>query len=300
MSRLILPRRALLKTGAAVLITSPAIIRKAIAQVGQIPGYPPTQPVISGLDPATTAWINAVTTAGGTVSTTQQGRVDTLIKALKTDVTGNLFNLSDRLFLFAGESVSAQARTDIKTATTVSPTATPPTLSATGYTGNTTSMWFDTGWKPSTGPNWARNAASVVWYLKTAADVNHSWFGAVDTGGAVGINANHTNGTNLNNGFASGFSLTVNGQHIINRTVSTGYDHSVNEGTYTTAADASNATIVNNNMFVCSSGSFSGTPNSWSSDNIMSIAFGAYSNTQATAVAHIINAYMTAWGVNTY
>ena len=60
-------------------------------------------------DAATTAWVNAVVTAGGTVSTSQKGYVDTLIKALKT---ASVWTSLSRLWLLASEN-TYQAGIDI-------------------------------------------------------------------------------------------------------------------------------------------------------------------------------------------
>src|SRR5690349_15337642 len=88
-----------------------------------------------GFDAATTAWVAAVVAAGGAVSTTQQSRVDTLIKALKSH---GLFTQLDRLWLWAGESDHHQATIDIINlgVGTENGNLTSTGLSASGYTGN--------------------------------------------------------------------------------------------------------------------------------------------------------------------
>jgi hypothetical protein len=56
---------------------------------------------------------------------------------------GNYFNMMDRMWLFAGESSDQQARTDLITATTAMVNSNSTGLTATGYTGNTSSMSLD-------------------------------------------------------------------------------------------------------------------------------------------------------------
>lgn len=58
----------------------------------------------SGNDPATTAWVNAVVTAGGTVSGPRTTIVNTFIVCLKTN---SLFTTMDRYWLLAGENVAS-------------------------------------------------------------------------------------------------------------------------------------------------------------------------------------------------
>ncbi len=103
-------------------------------------------PAPSGLDPATTAWVNAVIAAGGTVSGAQQGYVNTLITGLKAD--GN-FLTSDRLWLYGSENTQ-QAGIDIINLATW--TNHGQTFSANhGYTGDGATTYGDTGFIESTG-----------------------------------------------------------------------------------------------------------------------------------------------------
>jgi hypothetical protein len=64
------------------------------------------------LDVATCAWVNQVTTNGGTVSAGRQTVVNTFITCLKDAGSGNLFNILDCYWLFAGENTQS-ALTDM-------------------------------------------------------------------------------------------------------------------------------------------------------------------------------------------
>jgi hypothetical protein len=88
------------------------------------------------LDPSTTAWVNAVVTAGGAVSNTQKTNVDTLIKALKSASLWSSNGVLDRMWLFAGESDTHQATIDIIALETLTVVVAAASLGANGYTGN--------------------------------------------------------------------------------------------------------------------------------------------------------------------
>lgn len=116
------------------------------------------------VDPATTAWVNAVNTLAGSsvVGNTNKGIVDTLIKALKADPSGNLFTSNDRLWLLAlaGES-TFEAQVDILNL--VSWTSHGGfTLDSNGFAGNGSTGYLDTGFIPSTaGGNFTNTSASL-------------------------------------------------------------------------------------------------------------------------------------------
>src|SRR6266566_8370586 len=103
----------------------------------------------SAFDPATTAWVNAVVAAGGTVSGTQKGFVDTLILCEKTAANGNLFALLDRLWIHASENVT-QATVDTIADASLTNHGLSFTVSQ-GFTGDGATTYADSGY--SSGPN---------------------------------------------------------------------------------------------------------------------------------------------------
>lgn len=125
----------------------------AQAQGPILPG--PGLPVASGLDPATTAWVNQVVTNGGTVSGGRQTIVNTFIVCLKTN---SLFTTLDRYWLFAGENTQS-ALTDM--VNLVSATNSGATFTANqGYAGDGSSTFVNTNYNPSTnGVNYTQNSA---------------------------------------------------------------------------------------------------------------------------------------------
>jgi hypothetical protein len=114
--------------------------------IGSVEGI--INPAGSSLDPATTAWVSAVTTAGGTVSSGQKTKVNALIVNLKTEFTTNYFTSCDRIWIHASENTQ-QATIDLvndAVATNHSATFT----ANQGFTGNGTSTYLDSGFNTST------------------------------------------------------------------------------------------------------------------------------------------------------
>jgi hypothetical protein len=88
-------------------------------------------------DAATTAWINAVVAAGGSVSVNRKGLIDALIVGLKAD---GIWVKLDRLTLFANEN-SISARWDLVTPTSqTTVTGAPPFTPDRGYTVDVTNI----------------------------------------------------------------------------------------------------------------------------------------------------------------
>ena len=233
----------------------------------------------------------------------QQTRVDTLIKALKSGPTTgtNYFTILDRLWLFAGESSDPQSRTCIVSATTGITNHNGVVLSANGYTGDTVSKYLSTLFVPSTaGGHYARDSASIGVYLKTAIDTNHTVIGTQNTGGGFYSLMNINNGCELNGSSFPGPSITQPGMWLLSRTSSVGYTDYHNEVAGSARSSPSNGTM-DNAFMVCAGSDYQDVPNALCSDTIM-MAFigGGLTPAQAVEFSHIINAYMTAWGVNTY
>lgn len=84
-----------------------AISVPGVPRIGQSEGsfsYPPTASG-GGLDPATSAWITAVNTNGGSVSSPRQTIVNTFILCLKS---ASLYTTLDRYYLLAGENTGSE------------------------------------------------------------------------------------------------------------------------------------------------------------------------------------------------
>jgi hypothetical protein len=161
MSRLILPRRAFLKAGAAALITLPAIIRKASAQLGgglMFPG-PGTAHSAGGDAAATTAFLvraDAISTVGATERAAYKNLINGLVAA------GVLSKL-DALWLFATDTSAHSLLNLVQNAYNctliTSPTFTADRGWAPGSGGS-----LDTNFNPTTAtaPNYTQNGLTIA------------------------------------------------------------------------------------------------------------------------------------------
>jgi hypothetical protein len=267
---------------------------------------PRNQPVAAGgLDAATTAWISAVNSAGGSVSGTQQTRVDTLIKALKNAANGNLFTILDRLYLFGGESDSKQATISIVNpgATAAVPTNS-PTLAAGGYTGNGTTGFIDTGFIPSTaGGNFTQNSAMFGAYVRT----NRTVAGSDVTLGTANASfiyirpfngaGNLEGGLNDNSFSSAGTSTTAQGRWVASRTGSAGFSFYKNGGAAVYSPTATSAALSSNSFYILGYNS-SGSLANPTTDQVACAYFGGgMTLAQVGDFDTAIAAYMTAWGI---
>jgi len=127
-------------------------------------------------DSATTAWVSAVVSAGGTVSAGREAHVDALVVGLKND---GVWTKLDRLWLFAAENTQS-ALIDLVATDQATAVNSPSFTADQGYTGNGTNSYINTTYLPGTdGPNWTGNAASFgVWQRSTPAARNEVQMGA--------------------------------------------------------------------------------------------------------------------------
>ena len=119
-------------------------------------------------DPATTAWVNAVVTAGGTVSTTQRSRVDTLITAYKT---AGVWALLEHEWLFAAENVQC-ATVDIVGRASHTIVGTNVFTAYRGFKEGGFGGHIDLGYAPSTSSLHLQNTASFGLYSVTSRTVD--------------------------------------------------------------------------------------------------------------------------------
>jgi hypothetical protein len=123
-------------------------------------------PPVSALDSSTTAWINAVVAAGGTVSGTptsgRQKLVNDLIVGLKTD---GVWTKLDRLWIFAAENAKSSI---IDMVGLASSTPTGTTLNPNnGYFCNTTQYVATTFNLLSSGVKYTQNSAHLAIWITT-------------------------------------------------------------------------------------------------------------------------------------
>ena len=261
---------------------------------------------VSGVsyDAATTAWINAVVGAGGTVSDTQKSRVDTLIVALKAH---SLWTIQDRIWLHASENAQ-QATIDIVNLGVATPAGT-ITLAAGGYTGDGSTGYLDTGW--SSGSNYSQNSASFSTYIRNSRTSSNNSM-------AVGRRDASNTGTqdiilplsssvmsyDVNNGQFSNQPANTDAQGFwtASRTGASAlalYKNS-NSTAFNSATTAS-ASLASNTNFYIGARSVNNVADLFSSDQIAITTIGAGMSAANTAQFQTdLNAYMTSLGVNVY
>ncbi len=266
--------------------------------------YPYVIPVAAGAsyDTATTAWINAVVSAGGTVSDTQKSRVDALIVGLKAD---GLFTILDRLWLFGGESVVQQATIDIIALESNSLVNAPP-LSAGGYTGNSSNRAINTNFiPPSAGGNFVSQGSSFGFSTSTTGS------GGDNTAHGCFDGANCLCDINLISGANAICRLNRSGGNSV------GAANSDRKGIWIgVSSGASAQEFYRNGSLFASSGAQAaeaitnlpavyflarndnGTPSSHNSD-LVSTGFigGELDATQAANLTTHIETYLDAWGI---
>jgi hypothetical protein len=253
----------------------------------------------------TTAWINAVVAAGGTVSANQTNRVDALITGLKAD---GLWTGLDRLWLWGGESVAAQATIDIKTLA-VGVAQAGLVLAAGGYTGNGSTRYFDSGYNPTTASgNFVRNSASIGAYIRssntTQANTERA-FAAIGSASTVLIPLAGFGGGSATYGVNSTSTpvpVNTNRQGFwhANRSSSAAIQLYKNGSVFDSSADTSIA--PDNLPFYFFASSAAGPVAQNFLPDQMAAAFIAlsYDATQAGNLSTRLNTYMTAWGINVY
>jgi hypothetical protein len=224
---------------------------------------------------------------------------------MKTAANGNLFTIIDRLWLYAGESDAHQAGIDIINLGTHTVHGA-MSLAAGGYTGDGgtgNTGYLDTGFNPSTaGGHYLQDSAHIGVYVNAAA--GGTWIGAIRSDG--GCYAYLTSGTfaaELNDGNFPAATISGNGLYIVSRTASTGWKVYKN-GNATPIIDNGASTTSsgrpNNNIFVSAQCEGTGAPSGFTADPIKAAWFGGgLTAAQTSDLATLINAYMTAWGVNT-
>lgn len=256
-----------------------------------------------GTDAATTAWVNAVVAAGGTVSGTQQTRVNTLIVALKAH---GIFSQLDRLWLWAGESVHQQAKIDIINlgVATEHGNLTTTGLTASGYVGDGSTGYFDSGFGPATGPNGTDASAMFGCYITSARASGGGQQSGVQDSFIEQLSPYNFGNTQwqINNAFIQVATTSANGLWAgtqLSNTI-TVYNFSTTNGASGSIGTAANASphISANNIFFSGFNS-SGTPSNFSTDTHAAGYLGSGGINVAT-FATDLNAYMTAWGVNQF
>jgi hypothetical protein len=146
--------------------------------------YLGTNEVWSAVDPDAQAFFDRVTTAGGSLSTTEQDAILTLVADLKDD---GLWTKMKAIYPMVGASAAACAQNLKSSSFTGSFTATGWTFASTGVTPDGFSAYMDTGVNPSLLTNWIRNSHQSF-YSRTQTPSGAGWnmgVGDINSGNPV-------------------------------------------------------------------------------------------------------------------
>jgi hypothetical protein len=125
--------------------------------------YLGTNEVWSSFDADAQAFFNRVTTAGGTLSATEQNAVNTLVIQMKTD---GIWTKMKAIYPMVGASAAACAQ-NLKSSSFTGTFTSGWTYASTGVTPNGTSAYMNTGFNTAT--NQSINNLSLSVYVRTAA-----------------------------------------------------------------------------------------------------------------------------------
>ena len=133
---------------------------------------------IGTLDPDAVAFFNRVATAGGSLTTTEQTAVDTLVKSMKANGT---WSSMQAVYPMVGGSAAACAQ-NLKSASFTGTFSSGWTFASTGITGNGTSSFMDTGLNQSV--NLTNSSLHSSYYINNGTSAG--------TNGEIGIANNST------------------------------------------------------------------------------------------------------------
>jgi hypothetical protein len=267
--------------------------------------YMPSQSTMANappgpLDPATIAWINAVIANGGTVSQPRQQIVDSVISSLRAS---NLFSKLDRLWFFAGEN-SPQALTDVIAGATATNVGGATFAVNTGFTGNGTTSYINTGVNPNTaGGHYALNSAHYSCYVRTTW--NQELMGIEDSGDVNEAQFLYNAGVfyaSVNNSSGNSGVTTANpvGMLVASRTSASARAIYVNGPRI--YQDSQVSTSIPSFQVYVGVANFAGSPVGGGSSVQFSAASlgGGLTDSDAGNLAAIVNSYMNSVGANVY
>lgn len=262
------------------------------------------KPAAISLDAATTAWVNAVVSAGGSVSAGRQTIVDTFIKALKA---ASLFTVLDRYWLLAGENTQS-ANIDMINLGTWTSHGTFNFSASNGYTGDGSTGYGDSNFNPNTASgHFVLNSASIGARCQTnrTTGADTYLFGALDGGFTTGTDLEpYSSGGSIFarvNGIASTGNThptTVKGSWALSRTSSVGTVIYQDGSSFVTTTDVS-ITLTPQPIYFGAL-NFGGSPfgGTFSTDQISSFWLGGgMSSGQITSFENAQSAMMTSLGL---
>lgn len=232
---------------------------------------------------------------------THQTRYTTLICGLVTDGT---FSKLSVLYVFATADTTTAALNLISSSFNGTTHGTLTFVANTGWTGDASTGYIDTGCNPiaSCGPT--QNSSSLGAYVRTSRTTPQTY---AEIGQSVNFFSflfpNYNTGTatyGINSpSLASPASANAQGFWIASRTSSTQLDLYKNGTSFDSQAANSSGTADNDNIYVFAQNS--GSAASFTADQLAAALAGtALTGTDMANISSRINTYMTAYGVNVY
>jgi len=147
---------------------------------------------IGQFDADAVAFFNRVTTAGGTLSATEQNAINTLVIQMKTD---GIWTKMKAIYPMVGASAAACAQ-NLKSSSFTGTFTSGWTFASTGATPNGTSAYMDTFFSPSTNGMSSSNGHISVYNRSNITGINECLIGVLGSGVSateIAINFNSAN-----------------------------------------------------------------------------------------------------------
>lgn len=235
---------------------------------------------------------------------THKTRYDTLICGLVTD---SVFTLLDGLWVFATDTESNAQLNLISSSFNLTKTGSPTFTANTGYTGDASAAFLDTGLNPSV-VQASQNSSSVGAYVLNSRATGQAWtdVGVIDLGAssATEVFLNFTGNllfAVVNDGMYNSISNSqAQGSWILTRTTSTLVTVYRNGSSFGTST-ATSVSRPNGTVYVLGRHNTSVGLDQPTGDQLsMAFVGRAMNATQAGNFQTRINTYMTSYGINVY
>ena len=203
-----------------------------------------------GFDPDAQAFFDRVTTAGGTLTTTEKNATNQLVLDMKS---AGIWSAMKAIYPMVGASAAACAQ-NLKSSSFTGTFTSGWTFASTGVTPNGTSAYFDTALNPS-GLIDANNL-SMSTYLRNNTDGVYCDLGASIAGGyQLTIYARLSNSVFTDIGSSAAGRITYantdsRGHFISTRTTSTSFKSFINSTLKATLTTAQTDSIISRNIFL--------------------------------------------------
>jgi hypothetical protein len=255
--------------------------------------YLGTNEVWSAVDPDAQAFFDRVTTAGGSLSTTEQEAVNTLVVQMKSD---GIWTKMKAIYPMVGASAAACSR-NLKSDNFNGTFTAGWTFASTGVTPNGTSAYFNTGLNPSGVVN--ANSLSISAYLRTNADGILCDIGASDSPNyQITLYSRLTDSLFTDLGSQALGRITYantdsRGHFISTRTSSTSFKSFINSTLKATLTTPQTLSIVSRNIFLGANNSQAGIVQFSSRQNAFSHIGDGLTDDEADDLYTAVQAFQT-------